>query len=390
MSERHEAVIRLKGIRLAADGPLLRDYSRPGEAVTQEYAAKYDRTTLIYDAFFDRRRGRAVITAPPFLNLWKPFRDGLRRNGRPVRRMRRHDMASCQQISFPMRNGDAISVELGDRTLHVETRQTLRDRFAGLNCMVTMIRDEPLEWIRNWFGFHRIHHGAEALVLFDNASTIYSSEDLATAVAGFEGMRRHAVYHAPFAFGIDRPREARSLDVVTPVFLQTSMLNLARRDPLADARAVLNTDIDELITSRHGRSVFDMARRRRHRMVKIAGQNIYPGAASGPAAHGQHDSRAVPPQASSKKRCTVPAGFMSRFKWGPHMVGGDLAKLVRVSTEFELLHCVFTSRGWKPGRFEKPRIERDPGLVRLFSETFGDRSPAQPSAASAGKASSSQ
>jgi len=47
------------------------------------------------------------------------------------------------------------------------------------------------------------------------------------------------------------------------------MMNLARVETLSRARAVLNADIDELIVSETGASVFDAAVRRRPIPVKI-------------------------------------------------------------------------------------------------------------------------
>ena len=59
--------------------------------------------------------------------------------------------------------------------------------FAGRNCLMTLSRDNALDWIRDWAAFHVREHGADAVLFFDNGSTDYRPEEILAASPASRG-----------------------------------------------------------------------------------------------------------------------------------------------------------------------------------------------------------
>lgn len=377
------AVASLAGRILPADGPLLRDHVRPANRRSDHYLERYDRTTLWYDCVYLDARGSYLFTAPRFLNLWRPFRRGLAQGGAPVRRVRRRTWLRCEQVEVTAPLG-ALSLDLGAGPEPVAARQATAAGFAGLNCLVAVNKNNPLDWIAGWAGYHARVHGAEGVVLFDNGSTDYAAEDIAARLAQVPGLARALVFRAPYPYG---PGDKALRREVSPRFFQTAMLNLARRDPLARARAVLSIDIDELVTGGRNGTVFDAACRHPLGLVTIPGSWVYPAPGTdGPVDHRAHVWRESPDRATNQKWCIRPGGIMDRFGWGVHRVDEVFQNLLTRQDAFRLLHCRGTSTGWKAKRFELPEtLVRDESLAALMTAEFPD----QPSVAGPGDVSSS-
>ncbi|MEM8555021.1 MAG: hypothetical protein AAGF71_09405, partial [Pseudomonadota bacterium] len=186
------------------------------------------------------------------------------------------------------------------------------------------------------------------------------------------GLKQALIYSAPFPYG---PADKSARMDVSPRFFQTSMLNIARRDALDQARAVLSIDIDELVVGPEGRSVYDAAVANRLGMATIPGHWVYPAPNhEGPAPQSLHTYRAVPDAKTNGKWCMTPRGLMSRgFGWAVHKIGGVVQVLFTRQNEFQLLHCRSCSTGWKTGRYTNLHdLAEDPQLSALMSRHFGD------------------
>ncbi len=346
--------IRLSGLVLPKDGAHGRTHLLPPDARTQDYLARYDRHTLFYDCV--RRDGQdgVLFIAPPFLNLWPLFRDGLRQNGAPVANLRRKTYPKYDAVFLRGVRGP-LHLELDGQSYPITPRAPLAGRFAGLNAVMTMNHNNRIEWILDWLRFHVRAHGLQAAIIHDNGSTDYNPEDLARCIAEIPGIVDSAVISAPYPYGTNLPKGSGR---IIPKFLQSAMMNLARLETLSRARAVLNADIDELIVPRSGRSVFDVAVRRRFTPVKIAGQYAFPDAVpTGGIGHTAHVLRALPPRRANRKWCATPSGGFSRLGWYVHQTGGELWKLLRHHPDFYLVHCSATTTNWKNGpRYRLPDV----------------------------------
>jgi len=365
-------VVPLQGFVLPADGSLLRDHVRPAERRSDLYRARYDRTTLFYDAVWLPERQAHLVTAPRFLNLWTPFRAGLRMGGRPVRRVRRRTWLRCEQVEIPG-PADALSLSWDGTDHPIPSRPAETAGFAGANALVTVNRNNALDWIADWAAFHARRHGADAVVLFDNGSDAYAPQDIADRLASVAGLRRVRVFSAPYPYG---PAESGGRFELSPRFFQTAMLNIARRDPLAHARAVLNVDIDEICIAASGGSVFDAAARHPLGMVTIPGSWVYPApGTTGPVGHGAHRFRNQPDAPCNQKWCQSPRGPFGRlFGWAVHRVDEVFQALLTRQSDVRLVHCKATSTGWKANRFDLPAdLRADPALTAVMAAEFPDR-----------------
>ena len=366
------AVVPLHGHVLGADGPVLRDHVRPADRRSAHYLARYDRTTLFYDAVWLPDRQVHLVTAPRFLNLWAPFRAGLRMDGAPVRRVRRRTWLRCEQLEVPGPAG-ALSLHWQGRNHPIPSRRCETAGFAGTNALVTVNRNNALDWIADWAAFYQRRHGADAVVLFDNGSDAYAPQDIADRLATVPELRRVRVFAAPYPYG---PAESGGRFELSPRFFQTAMLNIARRDPLARARAVLNVDIDEICMSRRGASVFDAAARHPLGMVTIPGSWVYPApGTSGPVGHGAHRFRNQPDDRCNQKWCQAPGGAFGRvFGWAVHRVDEVFQNLLTRQADIRLVHCKGTSTGWKAKRFDLPaNLRKDPALAAIMQAEFPER-----------------
>ena len=364
------SVIPLAGWRLPETAALRRDFTRPPERQSDYYLQAYDARTVIYDVVYLPRPGGYLFTAPRFLNLWRPFRDGLRRDGMPVRGLRRVTWLRCEQVFLPGPEG-ALTLEIAGQTAVLTPRAGLMDRFRGLDALVAVSKNNHLDWICNWARFHARDHGTRALALFDNGSTDYTLDDLATAIREGSGLERAVIYSAPYPYG---PADKSGRFDVSPRFFQSAMLNLARRDVLDPCRSVLSIDIDELVTGPGGASVHDRAARHPLGMVTIGGSWVFPHAETdGPAPQSAHLWRADPDRKCNRKWCMTPRGAMSRvFGWSVHQIGGILQNLFTMQGAFRLIHCRACSTGWKKNRFRFPdRMVKDPALAALMTRHFG-------------------
>lgn len=361
-------VTPLAGFTLDPDGPILRDHVRKPDRWSEHYLERFDRTTLFYDCVRLEDRGSYVFTAPRFLNLWKPFRDGLRIDGQKPRRIKRRKWLRCEQVE--------VFGPKGEMTLHfagadhvLEPRDSLQTDFAGKNALVAVNKNNALEWIRDWAAFYARAHGANAVTLFDNGSTQYTPQDIADTLGNVEGIDSIAIFSAPYPYG---PTDRANKLEVSPRFFQSGMLNIARRDALAQARAVLSVDIDEIARSAGGTSVFDLAVKHPLGMVTIQGSWVYPSPdTTGAVPHGAHVWRRVPDRKCNRKWCMRPGGAMDGFGWAVHQIGGVLQNLFTEQKDVGLLHCHGTSTGWKSKRLSLPEeLEKDPELVAFMATYF--------------------
>lgn len=358
--------LTLSGAVIPDSADLLRDHVRAPARRSAHYLERYDRHTLFYDCVYRADLGGYLFTAPRFLNLWPEFRDRIRVDGSPVGNLTRKRSAKYEQVVIKAPLAE-LSLDWAGGGWPIAARMDIADRFAGLNTVMTVNKDNDLSWIRDWLAYHVDCHGLEAALIFDNGSSSYSQRDLAKA-AGSTGLQQVCVASADYPYG---PRDSGKGLEIRPKFLQPALQNLARTDILRKARAVLNVDIDELVLRRRGASVFDRAERAWSGAVRLPGRWAYPSPTGPmPVKHSAHLWRAQDRhKRSNPKWCAVPDGRFSRLGWFVHHVGGEAFRLLRDERDCEFVHCRGTSTGWKGSRFNFPApLEKDRELEQLFAD----------------------
>ncbi|HXX03136.1 MAG TPA: hypothetical protein VEJ37_02300 [Xanthobacteraceae bacterium] len=256
-----EGRIRRKPVRPPA-------YRQPG------FAEQFDYDTLIFDAFF-YRRNEVLLTAPPFLNLLPLLRkmtitaapSGQRCEFR-IRTLDRHGQI---QIDVPAQTKSlVVSSELGQ--FQIEPQANYCDFFAGGRVLFTLSKNNRLEWIQDWIRYHRDIHGATGVLIYDNKSTTYSQQDLLGAISEIAGIDRACVVDWPFRYGPQGLDAKRFWD---SDFCQCGAWEHARWAFLQRARSAMNGDVDELVISEDGSSVFEAAERSRLGIVRYRGHWVH-------------------------------------------------------------------------------------------------------------------
>jgi hypothetical protein len=249
--------------------------------------------------------------------------------------------------------------------------------FRDRRVLLTISKDNEPVWIHDWVHFFARNHGADAVLLYDNAPDAGDSARIYDAISSVPGIEVTVVVHWPYRFGPGGgPQRHWDSD-----FCQYGMLEHARHRFLAAAAAVVNADIDELVITQDAGSIFDLVRRSRTGYLRYDGawienatsvetgrirrhrDYVYRAAAGAPALH----KWTVAPQ-----RCPPDA------QWLVHLIGGmepDLDLSASVSLRhFRAITTNWKSSRWKPERPLEGTHVIDQALLPWL-EAFGDGAP---------------
>lgn len=215
---------------------------------------RFEYKMLFYDAFHVGTHVRLI--GPPLLNLNADLRDASIRTDGKLRNptLCDVDMTQASVIENVFFKPDVLSIEANGWA--TESAITKRDNssFAGRKVLITMSKNNPLEWIADWVNFYVRIHGVDAVLFYDNGSTEYAPEDILKTLKNCDGLKSIIVVEWPFKYGPQG--EVRGAGGGAG-YCQVSMLSHARYKYLTTARAVVYVDIDELVVSNDGRSLFD-------------------------------------------------------------------------------------------------------------------------------------
>ncbi|MDP2802275.1 MAG: hypothetical protein Q8O26_10360 [Phreatobacter sp.] len=345
---------------------------RPLEVREADFDAKFDADTLFYDAFIGIR-GRIVLVGPPFLNL-RPALEAATIEAKPsgrvcsfeLREMDRHG-----QIHVVAPDGtDALVITSPLGRVEVKVQPSEVDVFAGRRVIFTQSRNNDLVWIQDWVRYARDIHGADAVLLYDNASTRYTPEDIADALGAISGIAAIRIVDWPFKYGPQGLDAKRFWD---SDFCQHGAWEHARRRFLEAARSVQNADVDELVVSADGQSVFAAAEADPFGILRYRGRWIVgtgdPAASLAPRLrHADFDTvqreklqrrfgvlrRDV--LACPAKWSLVPSRCPDKAQWRVHTVGHWLPAL-RTSAAFGYRHFREINDNWKYARTRADRYD---------------------------------
>ncbi len=388
--ERQEAVETVRSLVLPEDAPVRRIPSRPEEFRGADFDARFDFHTLVFDAV-GSEDGRTVrLLCPALLNLREPMlAAGITAlpSGRPCRA---HHRLLDRHEEF------LVEVEPGTQALEidgplgryrVEVSPPRFDAFEGERVVLTLSKNNELVWLQDWARFYRDVHGATALLIYDNGSTRYGPEELLAALREVEGFRRVTVVQWPFRHGPPGYGSKRYWD---SNFSQLGMFADARWRFLQRARSVLNCDLDELVLSRSGRSVFEATEASPAGVTSFYGDWVFgiegmtrPLDEAAPARFTDYRHKLAPvvtyryglipryPMRCNPKWAVVPARCPPEAQWHTHTINGWWrARLV--SRDFRFRHFREISTNWKYDRseresFDPARHAEDELMARSFA-----------------------
>jgi hypothetical protein len=372
-SDRHDLVCRTNDVLLPDFTDVRREPTRPPEFRGENFDRQFDATTLFYDAV-SLGNGEAVLLAPPLFNLAEQLSaTHFFSAGRPCRaEIKNYDRHV--QIRLKGIRGDEIRAmgPLGNVTIPLSSDRA--ELFRGRRVIFTMSKDNPIEWILDWVRFNRDIHGADAVLFYDNGSTAYDSATLSAALKSVDGIACSVVVEWPYRYG---PQGFNSWDHWDSDFCQLGAWEHARWCFLRDARSAMNSDIDELVLSKNGQSVFEAAEQSRNGFVRYRGRWIIgvdrPGEQFGDDLPRHRDfSILMPPLYKNSwrgrrdmNRCLakwtiVPAKCPAHLQWHVHSIASWLPSYLPPSRNFSFSHFREIGSNWKYQRTS--RVAFDPAI----------------------------
>lgn len=358
--------LELSGFRLPSK--ISRKLVGKAEFHDETFLSQYDSKTLFYDCFVDEEASEVLLLGPPLLNLQKLveeadyFIDGQRVEIKEIRKLSR-----CSIVVLDAFEGKFLTLQHALFGGVLSIGKSYIDSFSGLNALYTISLNNRLEWIQDWLTYYVGVHGAETVVFSDNGSTDYSLNQLRETLASVPGLRKAVILRARFPFG----PTAENNSAYSGLFLQRSLAELARVRFFSQARAVINADIDELIHSRSGQSIYDATIASAAGYVRANAEWVYalePGG-NGFARHANHShvSFSGKPKAN-RKWCVAPGGPQKGRQWLTHFIG---SRKDPTDKNFHLWHFRQVSTGWKFDRSASTsRLIKNSELIDTMRRIF--------------------
>jgi hypothetical protein len=255
---RHKVVkvVQPSGMTLPAHSALRRVPPRKPEDMQDDYLEKYDSHTVFYDVF---QSGDDIwLCGPPASNLKEPLEKAVWRvDGTEVgHAVELSDWGRVQRSRIVGEGyGRHLTLDLGSTGFSAVIAPDESDLFAGQRTIITKSKDNDLVWIQDYLRYYHLVHGVTGVVLYDNNSTRYTPQDVADAIAQVDGITTAVVVDWAFPFGPNGgPKKIWDSD-----YCQYGMLEHGHFRYLRKAAGVISTDIDELILTDDGRTVFEHA-----------------------------------------------------------------------------------------------------------------------------------
>lgn len=340
---------KLSSIVLSDDAEVFRHIPIKGTENSNKRYPFIDYTTLAYEVFRSSNETVTLI-CPRLLNLWPTLRNGLQKNGinGPLK-LRRKMFTKWEQISLKIpAKENSLRFSNPDHKISNIPINPKSNSFEGTNALLTVLKDENPDWIADWMNYHKEHHRANAVLIFNNNSSIYDSDQLAQILRRKCDFEEIVVIDAHFPYGSGSAKFGVKHEAS---WLQNSCLNIARLNYLRNARAVLSIDIDEFIKPLNRGTVFDEAVSSFGGLVSFRGQWAYPEIGDASCAQRDHIYESKDPRDSTKKWCAVPSRWLGGTEWKVHGHGGLHGRIVN-RKDIGHWHFRAATTSWKWDRLD--------------------------------------
>ncbi|TNC47404.1 tetratricopeptide repeat protein [Rubellimicrobium rubrum] len=322
--------VQLTSWSLDVDSPVLRRLPRPAALRHADFEDKFDPLTVFYDCFWLADGRRIALLGPPLLNLDADL--DLRIISVP------HETV-CEARRIPGFHVDTIYVDVPDGTtalrvcsrvaeVHLVPQPNLCQLFRDRRVITTLSKDNEPLWIRDWATYHQEAHGCDGVLIYDNGSTGYSVREIHEALRSLNDVKV-VVLGWPFRYGLFDGRVPVSYDIWDWHPCQNGMLEHARRRFLDTARSVLNLDVDELVLTENGDSVFSLVEESGTGHIRLDGLWVEnfpvrePSASASPPRHKDFcHVRAGRRNGCEEKWAVVPGRTPEAAQWAVHDILG--------------------------------------------------------------------
>lgn len=356
------AIYKANGISLK-DDVMLRLETRPEELRQPGYEKQYDYTTLIYDCFMTN--SGLVMVGPPLVNLEQEFFPGKIFKFTQQQQYQYFALDRCYSIHIDLEddfyNERNPKLELDAayldkfREKHIEMSEENRI-FDGKRVLYTLQKNNRIEWITAWIEFYVKVHKTNAVLIYDNASDIYSLEFLYEALKSIKGLDTLVLVDWPYPHGPGGgwAKDGKQISCWDSDFCQHGALESARKRFLANAKSVISVDIDELIvpTQTECNSIHELAENSDYECILVNGEFVSnatsPNLVREPKSFSHHDFKHtfLQPNRTSAKYCVVPTRSAIDSQWKVHAAGFNRG----TQDSFVLRHFMAINNNWKNHR----------------------------------------
>lgn len=357
--------------------PVLRNPGLTLNETAEGHAGEYDQKTLFYDAIHQPDRKQVCLVCPKFLALKQLFTNGsFFADGKRLKPVLKNYTGRFGEVWLRVPSPPfQLVFQYRSHRFDIHLSEQDGKTFKGLNCGVLKSKNNDLQWISDWANYHVKVHGLQGLLLFDNNSSRYTLDELEQCLQAVAGLEQIRVIAAPFPYGLNQRQE----DKHGTKYLTPGLLNIARLRYMQTARAVLHTDVDELLQPIPQDTIFDMTLRSPIGYVAFHGRWRYPPIKTIEGiCHADHTYKSIRnPRISARKYCVRPDGLFGRLRWGTHRVLYRFARFrwvrrLLTTHVVEYWHFRRVSTCWKNSRDipQAGQLVKDPVVEKLLLEVI--------------------
>jgi len=167
------------------------------------------------------------------------------------------------------KNTKQIEMNFAGNIFIVNVQPNMSEQFKDTRLLFTMNKDNPLAWIKEWATYYQKMHNANAILFFDNGSSIYELSEIEQTLASVKGIDNICVIAINHKYG---PHDkAVIMYRFWANFLQLSSFSIMFRRFGAKAYAILNADIDEFVDPIDNSDVFEEAKKAKDGLFLLNG-----------------------------------------------------------------------------------------------------------------------
>lgn len=252
-------IVNLNSVIIPSTCNLEREMPRPIELREDSYEEKFDNKTLFYDVF--QVEDEIFLIGPPLHNLKSIMEnssiyiDNIKIDGLNITwgEQLRYTITKIKFENTSRRYRLKIVNEYFTSETYISRNRTEEQK--NKDVLVAINKNNKIDWIYDWAKFYYHSEGINTVIIYDNNSTNYSVEQLATKLSVLNKIKFYIV-KTPFPFGpqggwLDLNGKLTQLPFDS-FYLQASMLSHARFFFCNQANFYLNADIDELVVEKTG------------------------------------------------------------------------------------------------------------------------------------------
>lgn len=261
MSQHTIEIIKISPCILPDDKPYNRTAPRETHLQPDDYQEKFDYKTLSFDTFYSE--GKVILSGPPLYGLERFIENGkILLDGQDHTKdicITHFDRTQSNHITQIETQPHELTWEYEDVLIQTQVNHNFLNEFKGKKVLFTLSKNNKFEWIYDWILFYKKYHHIDTVLFYDNNSNDYSLDELKHYLD--EKELDVDIYLVPWNFKYGPQGGIYSGKGKTPWdsdFCQYGMFEHAKHRFLKYSAGVINADIDELVITPNGKSIFEL------------------------------------------------------------------------------------------------------------------------------------